>query len=63
VEFVTLTLWESLDTVREFASQDYEASVVSAKARTLLSRFESISLHYDTIFTPDGGETPAQGPS
>lgn len=56
VEFVTLTLWDSLDAVRAFAGADYETAVVPAKARALLSRFEAMSLHYDTRLTPDSSD-------
>lgn len=52
VEFVTITLFDSLDAVREFAGEDYEAAVVPPDARALLSRFEERSRHYETILTP-----------
>lgn len=47
VEFVTIMLFAALDAVREFAGEDYEAAVVPAKARALLSRFDSRSQHYE----------------
>ena len=47
VEFVTIMLFDSLDAVREFAGQDYEAAVVPEKARTVLSRFDQRSQHYE----------------
>jgi heme-degrading monooxygenase HmoA len=53
VEFVTIALFDSLDDVREFAGEDYEAAVVPPDARALLSRFEERSRHYETILTPD----------
>lgn len=53
VEFVTLTFWESLGAVQAFAGEDVETAVVPAKARALLSRFEALSLHYDTILIPE----------
>jgi heme-degrading monooxygenase HmoA len=52
VEFVTLTLWESLEAVRGFAGEDYEAAVVSPEARALLSRFDTRSRHYETLIEP-----------
>ena len=39
VEFVTIMRFDSLDTVRAFAGEDYEVAVVPPKARALLSRF------------------------
>jgi heme-degrading monooxygenase HmoA len=47
VEFVTIMLFDSLDAVREFAGEDYEAAVVPDKARALLSHFDNRSQHYE----------------
>ncbi len=49
VEFVTLTLFDSMEAVRAFAGEDYEAAVVLPKARTLLSRFDQRSVHYQSV--------------
>jgi hypothetical protein len=53
VEFVTITMFETLDDVREFAGDDYAVAVVPPDARALLSRFDERSRHYETILTPD----------
>lgn len=53
VEFVTLTLFESLDAVRAFAGEDYEVAVVPLPARALLTRFDRRSAHYDIVLTPE----------
>lgn len=47
VEFVTIMLFESIDAVRDFAGEDYEASVVPPEARAVLSRFDERSQHYE----------------
>lgn len=52
IEFVTVTLWQSLDAVRAFAGEDYEAAVVPPEARALLSRFDERSTHYETLVEP-----------
>lgn len=49
VEFVTLTFFESMDAVREFAGEDYRTAVVPPEARLLLSRFDATSEHYETV--------------
>ncbi|MGH7586688.1 MAG: antibiotic biosynthesis monooxygenase [Gemmatimonadales bacterium] len=49
VEFVTEMWFDSLEAVRAFAGQDYEAAVVPAEARALLSRFDERSAHYEVI--------------
>ena len=46
-EFVTIMRFDSLDSVRAFAGEDYETAVVPPKARALLSRFDARSQHYD----------------
>jgi heme-degrading monooxygenase HmoA len=47
VEFVTVTLWESVDAIREFAGADYERSVISPDAAALLTRHDERSVHYE----------------
>lgn len=46
VEFVTVMWFDSLDAVRVFAGEDYEAAVVPPAARALLSHFDARSQHY-----------------
>ena len=47
VEFITIMRFDSIEAVREFAGDDYEAAVVPAKARAILSRFDARSQHYE----------------
>ncbi len=47
VEFITIMWFDSLDSVRTFAGEDYETAVVPPRARELLSRFDARSQHYD----------------
>jgi len=47
VEFVTLTVFDSLEAVRAFAGEDYEVAVVPPEARKLLARFDERSEHYE----------------
>jgi len=46
VEFVTIMRFDSLEAVRAFAGEDYEAAVVPPKAIELLSHFDARSHHY-----------------
>jgi hypothetical protein len=50
VEFITIMWFESIEAVRTFAGEDYEAAVVPPKARALLSRFDAHSQHYEVKF-------------
>jgi heme-degrading monooxygenase HmoA len=54
-EFVTLTLFESMDAVRAFAGEDFEKAVIPPKARRLLARCDERSVHYETIVEPKSG--------
>lgn len=54
VEFVTVTLWESWDSVRAFAGEHPEAAVVPPAARALLSRFDECSTHFEVLFSTQG---------
>jgi len=41
-------MWfDTLDAVRQFAGEDYEAAVVPPKARQVLKRFDARSQHYE----------------
>ncbi len=54
VEFVTVTHFDSMDAVRAFAGADYEKAVIHADARSLLTRYDERSTHYETVVK--GGE-------
>ena len=49
VEFLVLTLWDSMDAVREFPGPDPERAVVEPNARAVLSDFDELVRHYDVI--------------
>jgi len=51
VEFVTITFFDSLEAVKEFAGEDYEVAVILPEAHRLLSRFDARSAHYETVFS------------
>src|SRR4051794_29692074 len=53
VEFVTVMGFDSLDAVRAFAGEDYEAAVVPPEARAILSRFDARSQHYEVRIAAD----------
>ncbi len=47
VEFVTIMWFETLEAVKIFAGEDYEAAVVPPKARAILAHFDQRSQHYE----------------
>jgi heme-degrading monooxygenase HmoA len=53
VEFVTITMFASLDTVRRFAGEDYETAVLHPQAAELLSHHDPKSVHYEIPIAPE----------
>jgi hypothetical protein len=49
VEFVTIMLFDNLESVKEFAGEDYEKSYIPSKARQVLSRHDEKVQHYEII--------------
>ena len=47
VEFITIMWFDSIEAVKSFAGEDYEAAVVPPNARAILSRFDERSQHYE----------------
>lgn len=47
VEFITIMWFDTIDSVRAFAGEDYELAVVPPKARAVLKRFDERSQHYE----------------
>ena len=52
VEFVTITWFDSRESVRAFAGEDYETAVVEPAARALLTSFDVRSRHYEALLIP-----------
>jgi hypothetical protein len=53
VEFATVMIFDSVDSVRAFAGDDYETAYVPPAARVVLERFDEKSAHYTTLRTPE----------
>jgi hypothetical protein len=47
VEFITIMWFDSIESVRKFAGDDYEKAVVPDEAHKLLSRYDQRSQHYE----------------
>jgi len=47
VEFVALTLWDSIETVKKFAGPNPEVAIVEPEARAALSTFDDFATHYE----------------
>jgi|SRR5882757_4577101 len=49
VEFTTITRFESIEAIKRFAGEDFEAAHVAPRARELLSRFEPRCVHSELV--------------
>ncbi|WP_024512586.1 antibiotic biosynthesis monooxygenase [Bradyrhizobium sp. ARR65] len=49
VEFLAVTLWDSIEALKAFAGAAPEAAVVEPEARAMLSRFDEFVRHYDVL--------------
>lgn len=50
VEFLTLTLWDSMEAVHAFSTDG--RAVIHKEAAPLLTHFDEYSIHYDGTFVP-----------
>jgi len=60
IEFVVLTLWESMEAVRRFAGDEPEKAVVEPQAQAVLTSFDNSVTHFEIIDRTD--ETAAGSP-
>jgi hypothetical protein len=58
-EFATALLFDGIDSVREFAGEDYELAYVPDNARAILARYDERSAHFEVLLTPDETSWPA----
>jgi heme-degrading monooxygenase HmoA len=49
VEFTTITRFDSMAAIRQFAGEDTEAAHVAPRAQELLARYEPRCLHVDIV--------------
>jgi heme-degrading monooxygenase HmoA len=54
VEFVTLTMWDSLDAIRTLVGDDYELAYVPQEAREVLASYQERSVHYEVVVSALG---------
>jgi heme-degrading monooxygenase HmoA len=51
VEFIVLTLWESMDAIRKFAGENAELAVVAPAAQTLFRKYDSMVKHFEIVLS------------
>jgi heme-degrading monooxygenase HmoA len=53
VEYAVIMTFDSIEAVRAFAGDDYEAAYVPPEVRDVLTRFDARSAHYEVLLTPE----------
>ncbi|HKU98792.1 MAG TPA: antibiotic biosynthesis monooxygenase [Vineibacter sp.] len=48
-EFLAVTLWDSIESIRAFAGDDVETAIVEPEARAVLAAFDSVAQHFDVV--------------
>lgn len=59
VEFLALTLWQSLDVIRQFAGDRIDRANVEPEARSVLDEYDDFARHYEVAVVsqvPGAGE-------
>jgi heme-degrading monooxygenase HmoA len=54
VEFVVLTLWESMEAIRKFAGENPENAVVAPAARVLFREYDAKVKHFEIVLNIEG---------
>ena len=54
IEFVVLTIWESMEAVRKFAGVEPDKAVVEAEAQAVLTSFDDSVTHFEIVHGPGG---------
>ncbi len=50
VEFLAVTLWASMEAVRQFAGDRPERAVVEPEARAILARYDDVVQHFELVY-------------
>jgi len=49
VEFITILLWDSIDSIRAVTGPDYETSIIPEERRRYLSKHDANACHYEVV--------------
>jgi heme-degrading monooxygenase HmoA len=52
-QLVVATVWDSIDSVKAFAGENYEHAVVEPVVRELLNRFDDHVMHFDVALAAE----------
>lgn len=49
IEFITMILWDSLESVKAIAGEDYEKAVIPEDRKKYLKRFDAKAAHFEVV--------------
>jgi heme-degrading monooxygenase HmoA len=49
IEFLVITVWDSMQSIREFASDEPERAVVDRQAKAVMVSFDELVRHYEIL--------------
>lgn len=52
VEFLAVTMWDSVESIKAFAGDDVQRAVVEPEARAVLASFDSFAQHFEVVSHP-----------
>jgi heme-degrading monooxygenase HmoA len=55
VEFLAVTLWDSIDTIKKFSGDDPEVAHIEPEGRAALSDFDEFAKNYEIVCNAIGG--------
>ena len=61
VEFVVITVFDSMAAIRQFAGVDYELAVIEPEAQKLLEQADERARHFETTAFGERSATPSSG--
>lgn len=56
VEFMTVLWFDSIEAIKRFVGEDYEATYMPDEARVMLNRFDTRSQHYEVLAQYDAAK-------
>lgn len=62
VEFLVITEWESFDSIRDFAGEEYDSATIPQAAADLLVRYDDRAAHYERVPAAIGAADAAGPP-
>jgi heme-degrading monooxygenase HmoA len=53
-EFLIITEWENINSIKNFAGEDYEVAVVPQVVKNIMISYDHLASHYEITYTDKG---------